>query len=136
MSGSGSEASSQASRPLRRVHRRVRFDQIDCRPTIYHPGGIFEELSPLSPELLCDPRAQSWGNVFDSCSSHKTVNDLLRLNGGAGVTYIIPSNGQRPWSPPIGYQCIYESYFGGHTKLWFPIPRLIMSYAFRRDIAI
>ena len=50
--------------------------------------------------------------------------------------YIIPSNGQRPWSPPIGYQCVYESYFGDHTKLWFPIPRLITSYAFRRDIAI
>ncbi|KAF2599327.1 hypothetical protein F2Q68_00011183 [Brassica cretica] len=72
VSGSGSEASSQASRPLRRVRRGVPFDQIDCHPTIYHPGGIFEELSPLPPELLRDPRAQSWGNVFDSCSSHKT----------------------------------------------------------------
>ncbi|KAF2531115.1 hypothetical protein F2Q70_00031932 [Brassica cretica] len=57
VSGSGSEASSQASRPLRRASREVPFDQIDCRPTIYHPGGIFEELSPLPPELLRDPRA-------------------------------------------------------------------------------
>ena len=55
MSGSGSEASNKASRALRQVRRRVRFDQIDCRPTIYHPGGIFEELSPLPPELLRDP---------------------------------------------------------------------------------
>ena len=134
----GSGASRQASTPPRRVHLRVRFDQIDCRPMIYHPGGIFDELSPLPPESLRDPQAdgQSWKNVFDSCSSHKTVKDLLRRNGGAGVTYIIPSNGQRPWSPPIGYQCVYESYFGDHTKLWFPIPRLITSYAFRRDIAI
>ena len=61
---------------------------------------------------------------------------MLRRSGGAGVTYIIPSKGQRPWSPPIGYQCVYESYFGDHTKLWFPIPRLITSYVFRRDIAI
>ena len=136
MGGSGSEASSQASRSLRRASREIPFDQIDCRPTIYHPGGIFEELGPLPSELLRDPRAQSWGNVFDSCSSHKTVKDLLRRSGGAGVTYIIPSKGQRPWSPPIGYQCVYESYFGDHTKLWFPIPRLITSYAFRRDIAI
>ena len=136
VSGSGSEASSQASRSLRRASREIPFDQIDCRPTIYHPGGIFEELGPLPSELLRDPRAQSWGNVFDSCSSHKTVKDLLRQSGGAGVTYIIPSKGQRPWSPPIGYQCVYESYFGDHTKLWFPIPRLITSYAFRRDIAI
>ena len=136
VSGSGSEASSQASRSLRRASREIPFDQIDCRPTIYHPGGIFEELYPLPLKLLRDPRAQSWGNVFDSCSSHKTVRDLLRRSGGAGVTYIIPSKGQRPWSPPIGYQCVYESYFGDHTKLWFPIPRLITSYAFRRDIAI
>ena len=55
VSGSGSEASSQAWRPLRRVRQRVRFDQIDCRPTIYHPSGIFEELSPLPPKLLHDP---------------------------------------------------------------------------------
>ncbi|KAG2250533.1 hypothetical protein Bca52824_080669 [Brassica carinata] len=111
MSGSRSEASDQASRPLRQVRRRVHFDQIDCRPTIYHPGGIFEELSPLPPELLRDPVC-------------------------AGVTYIIPSPEQRPWSPPVGYQCVYESYFGEHMKLWFPIPRLVTSYVFRREIAI
>ncbi|KAF3524375.1 hypothetical protein F2Q69_00050496 [Brassica cretica] len=69
VSGSGSEASSQASRPLRRASREVPFDQIDCRPTIYHPGGIFEEHYPLPSELLRDPRAQSWGNgVADSPS--------------------------------------------------------------------
>ena len=133
---SGSEASSRAPRPSRRVHRRVRFDQIDCCPTIYHPGGIFEELSQLPPDLQRDPRAQLWGNVFCSCSSHKTVKDLLRENGGACVTYIIPSTEHRPWSPPVGYQCVYESYFGDHTKLWFPIRQLVTSYTFRRDIAV
>ncbi|KAG2287416.1 hypothetical protein Bca52824_047020 [Brassica carinata] len=44
---------------------RVCFDQIDCRPTVYHPGGIFEELSPLPPGLLREPRAQSWGACLD-----------------------------------------------------------------------
>ncbi|KAF3519710.1 hypothetical protein DY000_02063375 [Brassica cretica] len=62
VSGSGSEA----SRPLRRASREIPFDQIDCRPTIYHPGGIFEELGPLPSELLRDPRAQSWGNAIAS----------------------------------------------------------------------
>ncbi|WZY87091.1 hypothetical protein YC2023_033475 [Brassica napus] len=118
------------------VIRNIPYDQIDCRPVIYHPGGIFEELPRLSPEVLRDPRVQSWENVFSSCSSDKTVKDLLRRCGGAGVTYLIPSTEQRPWSPPVGYQCVYESYFSDHTKLWFPIPRLITSYAFRRDIAI
>uniref|UniRef100_A0A0D3AUH2 Major facilitator superfamily (MFS) profile domain-containing protein n=1 Tax=Brassica oleracea var. oleracea TaxID=109376 RepID=A0A0D3AUH2_BRAOL len=130
------DESSQSPTPSRRVRTRVCFDQIDCRPTIYHPGEIFEELDPLPPGLLRDPRAQSWGNMFGSCASHHTVRDLLRASGGAGVTYIILSTEQRPWSPPAGYQCVYESYFGDHTKLWFPIPRLVTSYAFRRDIAI
>ncbi|KAF3608550.1 hypothetical protein DY000_02046188 [Brassica cretica] len=77
VSGSGSEASSQTSRPLRRTRRGVPFDQVDCSPTIYHPGGIFEELSPLSPELLCDPRAQSWGNAI-AAHSHLRWPDLSR----------------------------------------------------------
>ncbi|KAH0826302.1 hypothetical protein HID58_092556, partial [Brassica napus] len=51
-------------RPRRRAHRRGRidqsdrlpaprsvpFDEVDCRPVIYHPGGIFEELPSLPPE--------------------------------------------------------------------------------------
>ena len=52
------DESSQSPTPSRRVRTRVCFDQIDCRPTIYHPGGIFEELAPLPPGLLRDPRAQ------------------------------------------------------------------------------
>ena len=102
---SGSEAPSQVARPRRRARRRasfdqsdprpaprsIRFDEIDCRPVIYHPCGIFEELPSLPPEVLRDPRVQSWGNVFSSCSSNETVKNLLRENGGAGVTFLIPS---------------------------------------------
>lgn len=136
--GNGSEASSQVPRPSTRVRRRIHFDQIDCWPTIYHPGRIFKELPPLLPKALLDPLAegQSWKNVFGTCSSHKTVKDLLRRYEDAGIIYIIPSTEQRPWSPSVGYQCVYESYFGDHTKLWLPIPWLITSYAFRWDIAI
>ncbi|KAF3523606.1 hypothetical protein F2Q69_00045926 [Brassica cretica] len=70
------DASGRSPTPSRRVYKRVRFDQIDCRPTIYHPGGIFEEHLRLPPGLLRDPRAQSWGNVFGSRASHHTVKDL------------------------------------------------------------
>ncbi|WZZ25180.1 hypothetical protein YC2023_008581 [Brassica napus] len=96
-----SDESDRSPTPLRQVRERVCFDQIDCRPTVYHPGGFFEELAPLPPGLLRDPRAQSWGNVFGSSASHHTVRMLLRASGGAGVTYIIPSTEQRPWSPPV-----------------------------------
>ncbi|KAH0893284.1 hypothetical protein HID58_055713, partial [Brassica napus] len=66
------DESDRSPTPLRQVRKRVCFDQIDCRPTIYHPGGIFEELAPLPPGLLRDLRAQSWGNVFGSSASHHT----------------------------------------------------------------
>ncbi|KAF3532214.1 hypothetical protein DY000_02040684 [Brassica cretica] len=75
------DESDRSPTPLRQVRKRVCFDQIDCRPTIYHPGGIFEKLAPLPPGLLRDPRAQSWGNVFGSSASHHTVRDLLRASG-------------------------------------------------------
>ncbi|KAG5411705.1 hypothetical protein IGI04_008024, partial [Brassica rapa subsp. trilocularis] len=105
---SGSEAPSLVVIPRRRAHRRGRIDQsdrlpaprsvpfyeVDCRPVIYHPGGIFEELPSLPPEALRDPRVQSWGNVFSSCSSNETVKRLLRESGGAGVTFLIPSTEQ------------------------------------------
>ena len=75
---SGSEAPSQVARPRRRAQRRGRFDQsascpvprsipfdeLDCRPIIYHPGGIFEELPSLPREVLRDPRVQSWGECI------------------------------------------------------------------------
>ncbi|KAF2578289.1 hypothetical protein F2Q68_00005925 [Brassica cretica] len=80
VSCSGSEASSHASRPLRQASREVPFNQIDCRPTIHHPGGIFEELSPLPPELLRDPRAQSRGNSAQAIAAHNHLRwpDLSR----------------------------------------------------------
>ncbi|KAF2562747.1 hypothetical protein F2Q70_00017187 [Brassica cretica] len=70
----GSEASSQVLRLLRRVRRRVRFDQIDCRPTIYHPGGIFEELSPLPlrhPNTIAYPE-----KFFESAQAIATHSHL------------------------------------------------------------
>ncbi|KAG5384119.1 hypothetical protein IGI04_035589 [Brassica rapa subsp. trilocularis] len=65
---SGSEAPSLVVRPRRRARRRGRIDQsdrlpaprsvpfykVDCRPVIYHPGGIFEELPSLPPEAWPD----------------------------------------------------------------------------------
>lgn len=81
--GSGSEASSQVLRPSRMVHWRIRFDQMDCRPTIYHPGGIFEELLPLPPEALPDPWAegQSWKNVFGTEALVSHTSFLLWSSG-------------------------------------------------------
>ncbi|XP_048621789.1 meiosis-specific protein ASY2-like [Brassica napus] len=79
---------------------------------------------------------QMWGNVEETRSTPSSVKVLLRECGGVGVTFLIPTKTQRPWSPPLGFQCVYESYFQNETKLWFPIPRLVTSYARRRDAAM
>ncbi|KAG2311883.1 hypothetical protein Bca52824_023440 [Brassica carinata] len=54
----GSGSSDPGPLGLWERHRFSRFDLIDCRPTVYHPGGIFEELPALPPEILRDPWAE------------------------------------------------------------------------------
>ena len=79
---------------------------------------------------------QTWENVEEKRSTPSSVKALLSECGVVGVTFLIPTKSQRPWSPPLGFQCVYESYFQSETKFWFLIPRLITSYARRCDAAI
>ena len=96
------------------------------------------DLLALATELLRPPivEGQSWENVERTRSTPSSVKILLRACGGAGVIFLIPTKAQRPWSPPVGFLCVYESYFQNETKLWFPIPLLVTTYARRRDAAI
>ena len=107
-------------------------------PTNFYPEGIFEELPRLHPDLLRPAfvAGQDWDGVEETKSTLRSVKRVLRAKNATGVTFLIPSKEQRPWSPPIGYQTVYESYFQDDTRCWFPIPRLITAYARRRDIAI
>lgn len=134
----GLEAQARAFRvPIKRL-RKESVEPPEYKPTRYISGDLFEELPAISRDTLRDPgiAGQCWTNVFPSYSTHSSVKHLLKSCGAAGVTYLILSVRQRPWSPPVGYQCIYESYFGVDTKLWFPIPRLITAYTLRRGVAI
>ena len=110
----------------------------DFVPCCYHPGGIFEDLPALAVEQMRPSvvEGQSWENIEETRSTPSSVKALLRECEGTGVTFLIPTKSQRPWSPPLGFQCVYESYFQDETKLWFPIPRLVTSYVRRRDAAI
>uniref|UniRef100_A0A0D3BFW6 Protein kinase domain-containing protein n=1 Tax=Brassica oleracea var. oleracea TaxID=109376 RepID=A0A0D3BFW6_BRAOL len=107
-------------------------------PTTFYPEGIFEELPRLHPDLLRPAfvAGQDWDGVEETKSTLRSVKRTLRAKNATGVTFLIPTKEQRPWSPPITYQTVYESYFQDDTRCWFPIPRLITAYARRRDIAI
>ena len=80
----------------------------DFIPCCYHPGGIFEDLPALAAEQMRSPvvEGESWENVEETRSTPSSVKALLRKCGGAGVTFLIPTKSQRPWSPPLGFQCV------------------------------
>ncbi|XP_056853286.1 uncharacterized protein At3g60930, chloroplastic-like [Raphanus sativus] len=107
-------------------------------PISFYPGNIFEKQPPLDRERVRPSvvEGQDWRDVVKTRSTVESVTRLLRARDAAGVTFIIPRSDQRPWSPPKGYQCVYESYFEGDTNLWFPIPRLITAFTMRRGVAL
>lgn len=49
---------------------------------------------------------------------------------------IIPRSDQWSWTPPVGYTCVYESWFHLEAMLCLPILRLITTYCNRRDISL
>ncbi|KAF8116002.1 hypothetical protein N665_0024s0027 [Sinapis alba] len=42
---------------------------------------------------------------------------------------------QRPWTPPVGYACVYESWFT-NCRLWWPLPEILTTYCSRLKIAL
>ncbi|KAF8100772.1 hypothetical protein N665_0218s0110 [Sinapis alba] len=91
----------------------------DFYPTRYSPDRFFEKLPAIPPELWRPPivEVQEWSKVRDTESTPGSVQKLLRDCGARGVTFLVPTYEERPWSPPVGYQCVYESYFQPDTKL-------------------
>ncbi|KAF8055949.1 hypothetical protein N665_1281s0001 [Sinapis alba] len=99
----------------------------------------------FSREQKAKAPASEFSPVRDETGAESPLDDFNLIHRDAlmdtvsltsGVTLLIPNDEQQPWTPPLGYQCVYESYFWRDTKLWFPIPRLITSYCLRRDVAI
>ncbi|XP_018458696.1 meiosis-specific protein ASY2-like [Raphanus sativus] len=100
--------------------------------------GSIEQLLDLPSENFrpstvvgCD-----WEDVLPTLSSFRSVSSLLRGCKAHGVTFMVPRADPRPWSAPVGFHCVYESFFEKDSKLWFPIPRLITSYYLRRGVAL
>ncbi|KAG2264977.1 hypothetical protein Bca52824_072056 [Brassica carinata] len=119
---SNSEAAGQSSR------RSVPSPTERLTPFRFCCDGTIEELPDLAPSFDRSRGldGQDWGDVAPTHSTLEGVSLLMEANRASG----------RPWSPPVGYCCVYESFFGEDSRLWFPIPRLITSYCFRRGIAI
>ncbi|KAF3559660.1 hypothetical protein F2Q69_00011966 [Brassica cretica] len=106
-------------------------------------------------DLPSSPPADSSGN--DSGGENSAADEPVEGNQGIGGASLLTkdswkrmrrkcgfsreietrlhSNEERPWSDPPGWICLYSQYFL-HSRLWFPLPRLLTSYATKRDVAI
>ncbi|KAF8104090.1 hypothetical protein N665_0180s0009 [Sinapis alba] len=71
-----------------------------------------------------------------SAKKNQNVRKLIfQSDPPSGFTFLIPASHQRPWTPPDGYACVYESWFS-NCRLWWPLPELLTTYCSRREIAL
>ncbi|KAF8100591.1 hypothetical protein N665_0221s0068 [Sinapis alba] len=95
-----------------------------------------EEIDPDQERRLSIKKNQRWENHFPTRSTFKSVRRLvLQTNPPAGFSFLIPPDHQRPWTPPAGYPCVYESWFT-NCSLWWPLPEFLTTYCHQRRIAL
>lgn len=91
---------------LRNRSTRESAIEPEFAPTCYFPGGIFEGLPRIHPDLLrpADAENQSWDNVEKTRSTPASVRRLFRECRAIGAIFLIPTATQRPWYPPFTYK--------------------------------
>ncbi|KAF8058485.1 hypothetical protein N665_1243s0001 [Sinapis alba] len=95
-----------------------------------------EEIDPEQERRLSVKKNKRWKNHFPTRSTFKSVCRLvLQTSPPAGFSFLVPADHQRPWTPPAGYACVYESWFT-NCSLWLPLPKFLTSYCHRRKIAL
>ncbi|KAG2280534.1 hypothetical protein Bca52824_051754 [Brassica carinata] len=110
---SHSEAAGRSSR------RSVPSPTERLTPFRFSCDGTIEELPDLAPSFdrSRELDGQDWGDVAPTHSTLEGVSLLMEANRASGVTFMIPRSDQRPWSPPVGYCCVYESFFGEDSRI-------------------
>ncbi|KAF8105847.1 hypothetical protein N665_0153s0008 [Sinapis alba] len=120
------------------AEKEVNFALADFLPMRW-TGTDFEfdvEIDPEQERTLSMKKKQNWANHFPTKSTFKTVRRLIfQTNPSAGFSFLIPADHQRPWTPPSGYACVYESWFV-NSSLWWPLVEFLTTYCNRRKIAL
>ncbi|KAF8100776.1 hypothetical protein N665_0217s0003 [Sinapis alba] len=133
----GADADS-ATKVKTTAEKEVNFALADFLP-IRWTGTDFdfdEEIDQEQERTLSVKKKQNWANHFPTKSTFKTVRRLIfQTNPPAGFSFLIPADHQRPWTPPSGYACVYESWFV-NSSLWWPLPEFLITYCNRRKIAL
>ncbi|KAF8113120.1 hypothetical protein N665_0056s0025 [Sinapis alba] len=95
-----------------------------------------EQIDPEHERHFSAKKNQKWENQLPTKSTFKSVFRLiLQTDLPAGFSFLIPAIHQRPWTPPAGYACVYESWFL-NCSLWWPLPEFLTTYCSRRKIAL
>ncbi|KAF8103605.1 hypothetical protein N665_0187s0006 [Sinapis alba] len=95
-----------------------------------------EQIDPEQERRFSAKKNQKWENHLPTKSTFKSVRRLiLQTDPPAGFSFLILAIHQRPWTPPAGYTCVYESWFL-NCSLWWPLPEFLTTYCFRRKIAL
>ncbi|KAF8111869.1 hypothetical protein N665_0071s0009 [Sinapis alba] len=95
-----------------------------------------KEIDLEKERRLSIKKNQRWENHFPTRSTFKSVRRfVLQTNPPAGFSFLILADHQRPWTPPAGYACDYESWFT-NCLLWWPLPEFLTTYCHQRRIAL
>ncbi|KAF8114407.1 hypothetical protein N665_0038s0031 [Sinapis alba] len=95
-----------------------------------------EDIDPKKERSFSARKNQKWENHLPTRSSFKSVRRLIfQTDPHAGFTFLIPASHKKPWTPPIGYACIYESWFN-NCRLSWPLPEFLTTHCSRRKIAL
>ncbi|KAF8087331.1 hypothetical protein N665_0589s0012 [Sinapis alba] len=136
--GSIDEGLDSAVKEKTSTEKEVDFALADFLPMKWN-GNDFEfdeEIDPDQELTLSTKKGQNWANHLPTKSSFKSVRRLIfQTNPPAGFSFLIPADHQRPWTPPSGYACVYESSFV-NSSLWWPLPEFLTTYCNRRKIAL
>ncbi|KAL0734284.1 hypothetical protein Bca4012_010494 [Brassica carinata] len=84
--------------------RSIRSSKLtrQCVPFRCCQGGRIEQLLDLAPGFVrsSSTEGREWGDVLPTRSTVGSVTSLLKECRAYGVTFVIPSSNQRPWTPP------------------------------------
>ncbi|KAF8051913.1 hypothetical protein N665_1651s0005 [Sinapis alba] len=95
-----------------------------------------EKIDPEQERRFSAKKNQKLKNHLPTKSTFKSVRRLiLQTDPPAGFSFLIPIIHQRPWTLPVGYACVYESWFL-NCSLWWPLPEFLNTYCSMRKIAL
>ncbi|KFK41295.1 hypothetical protein AALP_AA2G111800 [Arabis alpina] len=114
----------------------IEGDEHDFEDERLHSSVRVDPMNPLGPGL--GPEIELvWIDNMPTLSTIDTIRDMIRGRNLliSEEDILIPTAYDRPWTPPEGFLCPYESFFNA-SAVWFPLPKLLIEYCDRRLIAV